>query len=153
MEIAIRAAEHEDLPRLATMNLALISDEKSRNPMDKEALQERMESWLESEWNLVLFEIEEECIGYALFRLSHDAYFPNTPLAYIRQFYIETPFRGRGFGRECFERLRDQCFPTPCRIELEVLHTNPNGAAFWQKLGFEVYSTTLTQTHNRPSPL
>lgn len=145
MEITIRAAEFQDLPRLATMNYALIQDEQSRNPMSREALQARMEGWLESEWSLVIFEEGTECVGYAVFRLSTDAYFPDTPLAYIRQFYIEIPFRRRGFGRECFERLRKQHFPSPCRIELEVLATNPNGAAFWQKLGFEVYATTFTR--------
>ncbi len=146
MEITIRAAEFEDLPRLAIMNHALIQDEQSRNPMNKEALQARMKSWLGSEWRLVVFQEGKECVGYTVFRISADFYFPDQPLVYVRQFYIETQYRGRGCGRECFERLRKQHFPSPCRIELEVLATNPSGAAFWQKLGFEIYSTTLTLT-------
>jgi len=34
-------------------------------------------------------------------------------------------------------------FPAGCRIEVDVLTSNPRGAKFWAQVGFQPYCTTL----------
>jgi GNAT superfamily N-acetyltransferase len=145
MQIVIRAAQAEDLPLLAEMNRRLIADEGSRNPMRLAELESRMRDWLASEWRITLFETASAVIGYALYRLGQDAYFPERPVVNVRHFFIERDRRGRGLGREAFEALARERFPAGCRIELDALTTNAGGLRFWQKLGFEAYAVVLVR--------
>jgi hypothetical protein len=92
MSLPFWVATDNDLPLLAQMNKRLIEDGGSHNPMSVEQLQLRMSSRLHSErieWAIQLFLEDEAVIGYAVFRLQPDDYYPEKQIVYLKQFYIE----------------------------------------------------------------
>jgi len=138
-----REAAEADAPLLARMNKRLIEDEGSPNPMSLEHLQSRMEGWFQDGWRVLLFDGEAGCVGYALFQQRADNYFPEKAVVYVRHFFIEREYRGSGLGSRVFSLLKEQLFPRPCTIVLDVLATNPRGLHFWQEQGLQPYCTTL----------
>ena len=143
MDLTLRPATAADVQLLAEMNRQLCDDERSRNPMTIAALAARMEKWLSEGWQAVLFQEPSQIVGYALFQIGADYYDPAIPEVYIRQFLIQREQRNRGLGRQAFDLLARQCFPTGAQVHLDVLATNPAGQRFWESLGFIPYSTAL----------
>jgi ribosomal protein S18 acetylase RimI-like enzyme len=143
VDLTLRPATAADVQLLADMNRQLCDDERSRNPMTIAELAVRMEKWLSEDWQAVLFQEPSQVVGYALFQIGADYYDPVVPEVYIRQFFIRREHRSRGLGRQAFDLLARQCFPTGARVHLDVLATNPNGQRFWESLGFQSYSTAL----------
>jgi GNAT superfamily N-acetyltransferase len=144
--IEIREAGERDAPLLAGLNQRLIHDERSRNPMTLPELEQRMRGLLAGGWAALVFERESAPAGYALFRVRADGYDPARPEVYLRQFFVLPEHRRQGVGRAAFERMAAARFPPGARIVLDVLETNPAGRAFWERLGFAPYATTLTRT-------
>jgi ribosomal protein S18 acetylase RimI-like enzyme len=142
-DFKVRKAAEEDVPLLAEMNARLIEDEGSLNPMSVPQLEARMAEWLESDWRVVIFEFDDEVIGYGIFRIQPDEHEPGTHVAHLRQFFIERDSRDKGFGRAYLVALIDNWFPRPCRVELDVLATNPGAKTFWRRCGFDDYSTRM----------
>ncbi len=68
MNTRYRFASPEDADVIASMNLQLIRDEGHRNPMDIPALRDRMSSWLQGDYEAVLFDEDGGSVGYALFK-------------------------------------------------------------------------------------
>ena len=126
---------------LTQMNRWLIIDEKSANPMNPAQLRERMRGWLGVTYHAVLFEQTDSVIGYALYRFENET-FKERRVVYLRQFFIEHPYRRKGLGRQAFAELRRAHFGEAL-VRLEVLTTNPDGLAFWKSLGFEPYAVTM----------
>jgi len=132
-----RHATPADVPLLAEMNARLIRDEGSRNPMTVPELAERMRGWLRSgEYHAILFSRGSEFVAYALYRKEGRG-------IHLRQLFVERTHRRRGIGRAAVEILRSSVWPRGSRISVEVLATNPEGAAFWREVGFREYATTL----------
>jgi GNAT superfamily N-acetyltransferase len=125
------------------MNRRLIEDEGSRNPMSITGLQDRMGDWLRGEWKVELFSEEGAVVGYAVYQFRNDIYEPDKVVVYLRQLYIERDRRSRGLGGRAVKLLAQTCFPAGCRIEVDVLASNPRGAKFWAQVGFQPYCTTL----------
>ncbi len=142
MSLHIRPAVESDLPLLAQMNKRLIEDEVSRNPMSVEQLRERLRKWLEGDWAIEFFE-NEVIVGYVVYQIRRDEFFPDKTEVYIRQFYVERDQRGRGLGSAAFKLLRETRFPAGSRLTLDVLATNPKGFNFWRRVGFQPYYTVL----------
>jgi GNAT superfamily N-acetyltransferase len=142
--LTLRDANQSDLPLLAAMNRRLIEDEGSRNPMSLDELRERVASWLAGDWRVVLFEADGACMGYAVLRECSGESAPIQPVVHVRQFFVERDYRRRGIGRCAFELLASG-FAPGASVEIDVLATNPGGIAFWQRLGFETYCTTMTR--------
>jgi len=125
------------------MNKCLIFDEGSRNPMSIAELQNRMSEWLRGEWRVELFTEGDAIVGYAVYQFRRDAYEPDKVVVYLRQLYIERDKRSRGLGSRAVKLLAQTHFPLGCRIEVDVLASNPRGAKFWPQVGFQPYCTTL----------
>jgi len=125
------------------MNRRLIEDEGSRNPMSLAELQNRMGEWLRDEWQIELFVDEDAAVGYAVYQFRRDVYELNKVVVYLRQLYIERDRRSRGLGSRAVKLLAQTRFPAGCRIEVDVLASNPRGARFWSQVGFQPYCTTL----------
>lgn len=142
MPLHIRRAAESDLPLLAQMNKRLIEDQGSRNPMSVEQLQNRMSGWLKGDWAIEFFE-NEVSVGYVVYQIRRDEFFPEQTEVYVRQFFIERDQRGRGLGSAAFKLLRETRFPAGSRITLEVLATNPKGFKFWSRVGFQPYYTMM----------
>jgi len=142
-EIRLRPATLDDVTILAEMNQQLVLDEGSRNPMALEQLKERMYRWLTGDRDAVIVERRDETIGYMLFWRVADEYYPYKDSIYIRQFFIQPSFRRRGIGQIAFELIVSDVFDENVALSLDVLESNPEGKAFWSKMGFEVYHTTM----------
>ncbi|MGJ3241059.1 MAG: GNAT family N-acetyltransferase, partial [Anaerolineae bacterium] len=72
-----------------------------------------------------------------------DEYYPYKDSIYIRQFFIQPRYRRRGIGQVAFERIVEAYFEDDEALSLDVLESNPEAKAFWSKLGFKVYHTTM----------
>ena len=137
-----RSAVEADLPLLAQMNQRLIEDEVSRNPMSVEQLQDRMSGWLKGDWTIELLE-SDVIVGYVVYQIRRDEFFPDKTEVHLRQFYIERDQRGRGLGSAAFKMLRKTRFPASSRLTLDVLASNPRGNNFWARVGFQPYYTAM----------
>ena len=67
-DLEYKFATKEDVALLAEMNQQLIHDEAHRNPMTLPQFQNRMSTWLQSEYTAVLFTQASESLGYALYK-------------------------------------------------------------------------------------
>ncbi len=126
--ISVRKCSSYDLTLLAEYNKRLIEDEKSDNPMDPAQLRGRMKRFLETDYAAYLFESDGIAIGYALVKTT------SSPL-YLRQFYIDRPYRRQHFGLQAFRLLLETL--NTDSIDVEVLVWNTPALAFWKKMGFE----------------
>ena len=147
MELTLRQAERADLPLLARMNQHLIEDEGSANPMTVGELERRMRNWLEGDYDVALFMLDD-VVGYAVYQARGETH-KGSELVYLRQFFVERRYRGRGLGRRAFQRLRGARF-AGAQVTLEVLAANPAGLAFWESLGFEGYAVTMALEPSQP---
>lgn len=117
----------EDTPRLAVMNKMLIEDEQSDNPMNVEELQNRMAGFLSGDYTAFFFTEQEEIIGYALIRHTSDP-------VYLRQFFIDRPYRGQHKGQQAFRELMAHLGLDT--VDIDVLPWNERGMSFWKSCGF-----------------
>lgn len=141
--IGLRPATVDDLPLLAEMNRQLIEDEGSRNPMGLPALAERMRGWLAGEYAAVVFSLGDAAVGYAVYQVRSDEYFPQERYVYLRQLFVRREVRRQGIGRAAFRLLCERCFPAGMAVALDVLQCNPGGRAFWESLGFRPHCTSM----------
>lgn len=123
----LKKCSAQDAEKLAELNKHLIKDEKSDNKMSLCELQDRMKSFLETDYTAYLFMEDNRIIGYALVNTRAE------PL-YLRQFFIARNFRRNHKGRRAFELLLDELKTD--KIDLEVLSWNEAGLKFWQSCGF-----------------
>ena len=130
----LRQATQHDALLLAQLNRQLIIAEGSDNPMDEAQLATRMLGFLAESYQAWLFGVADAVVGYALVDMGRDP-------VYLRHFMIAESYRRRGYGRQAFGLLYQQLGAIP--LALDVLHTNPNGLAFWQALGFMPRSINL----------
>lgn len=121
---------------LAQMNHQLIRDEGHRSRMSVGELEQRMRSWLEGEYQAVLFEDGQGAAGYALYRREAE-------WVYVRQFFVRPERRRQGIGRAAWAWLRENPWRDAPRIRLDVLIGNASGLRFWRSLGFEDYCITM----------
>ncbi|MDF3059298.1 MAG: GCN5-related N-acetyltransferase [Rariglobus sp.] len=135
MKITWREASDADLGLLAGWNHQLIRDEGHRNPMTVEQLAGRMKKWLGGEYRAVIFS-DDHPVGYALFKSEDE-------LIYLRQFFVRPDRRRSGIGREAFEVLRREIWPSGIRLSVDVLCRNNGGVAFWRSVGYQDYCLTL----------
>jgi len=131
-----RFATDCDLPLLAELNHQLINDEGADNPMTHAQLQDRMGGWLASQYQVVLFEVASQNVGYALFRTDEDG-------VYLRQFFICRTKRRRGYGRRAVELLLREVVPKGRSVTVEVLDHNESALAFWRTVGFVDHARML----------
>ena len=117
----------EDTPRLAAMNKKLIEDEQSDNAMNIEELQNRMAGFLSGDYSAYFFSEQDEIIGYALIRHTSDP-------VYLRQFYIDRPYRRQHKGKQAFRELMAHLGLDT--VDIDVLPWNERGLSFWKSCGF-----------------
>lgn len=140
MTILIRRAELNDTGTLAEMNDRLVADQGSQNPFTIHELEARFRDWLQTgSWQVDLILEGQRIVGYAVYQSRADYYYPDQPVVYIRQFYIERTERGRGVGRAAFHALVETRFPKGQALALDVVATNQAGYAFWSTVGFAPY--------------
>ena len=129
----VRKCDRGDLTTLAQFNKYLIEDEQSDNQMTETELYHRMEVFLETEYDAYFFEVDGKVVGYALVKNSCN------PL-YLRQFYIDRPYRRMHYGEQAFHELLS--YLNVDTIDIEVLTWNERGN-FWKKLNFKERSVYM----------
>ena len=134
-EVKIRLATSGDLSVLAKMNHQLIKDEGHSSSMNEPELLERMESWLQGEYNAAIIEDASTIIGYALWRNEKQ-------YLYIRQFFVGPGHRRKGVATKAIQLLK-QAYWQGRVLRLEVLVNNRRGRSFWQSVGFKEYCVTM----------
>ena len=144
LDIKIRTVTRKDIALVAAMNQRLVEDEGSRNPFTDSRYRERIREWLFSgDWELVLFtDSADTSLGYATYRIAKDEYCQKREVVHLRQFFIDRPFRGRGYGRSSYALLAHERFEHR-EVTLDVLTTNPGGRRFWAKLGFSEHYVSM----------
>jgi ribosomal protein S18 acetylase RimI-like enzyme len=144
MNLQLRNADESDLPELARMNKQLIEDEGHSNPMSVGELEERMRSWLLSDWHIdLLCRGENVTIGYAVYQYRNNPYDPDQVGVYLRQYFISRDHRRQGYGQAGIQLLQESRFKSCHTVLLDVLSNNHRGMSFWQKVGFSPYCTTM----------
>jgi len=111
--------------------------------MTLDELEKRMTEWLKGDYSATIFHLEDQTIGYALYK-------PESEWTYLRQFFILQQFRGQGCGRAAMDWLISNVFHDASRIRLDVLVGNAVGIAFWQSVGFRDYCITMEMECAKP---
>ena len=142
--VVLRSAVAGDLATVAAMNQRLVEDQGSRNPFSSVEYQQRLKDWLAGdEWEIALFiDPNGDILGYAVYKVQGDYYYPDQEVVYLRQFFIDRPHRGQGAGSAAYQLLANERF-LGREVCLDVLATNPRGKRFWHKLGFEEYFVSM----------
>lgn len=143
MAVSLRAANELDVEVIAGMNLQLIQDEGSTNPMNMGQLRARILEWLSSGWDIDLLIVEERIVGYAVYRLQCNPFDDTEKEVYIRQYFINRDERQKGYGIEGVQLLMETRFSAVKSLIIDVLETNPQGKRFWEKAGFKPYCTNM----------
>lgn len=131
-----RRATAKDCALLAELNHQLIRDEGHSNKMTVPELEERMKSWLASEYAVIIFKEGKETVAYALYREEPKE-------IYLRQLFVVRNRRRQGIGRQAMEILRSKIWPKNKRLTVEVLVKNEAAVAFWRAVGYKDYSLKL----------
>jgi len=131
-----RMAIPRDLDLLAQWNHQLIRDEGHRNPMTVPELRERMQGWLQGEYQAVMFEENGEPVAYALYREIPGE-------IHLRQFFVAREQRRHGIGKRAMSVLFDSVWPKDKRLWVEVLCKNETAVRFWRAMGYSDYALTL----------
>lgn len=143
-----RSINSDESSLVAGWNRQLQIDEGAA-PMNLEAIEVRLRRWLSAAYEAMIFELDSEPIGYALYRPTDpDQAEPGG--IYLRQFFIAPMHRRQGHGTNAIrlflaETVRGR------RLTLEALSSNPNGQEFWRSLGMRVYSVTFEWVHGSRS--
>jgi predicted acetyltransferase len=134
--MTFRRATLNDCLLLAELNHQLIRDEGHRNKMSVPELEQRMKSWLQSEYAAIIFEDHGDGVAYALYREDPEE-------LYLRQLFVVRNRRRQGIGRAAMKILRTQIWPKNKRLTVSVLVQNTAAVAFWRAMGYADYSLTL----------
>lgn len=134
--VEFRLATAADVSQLAVLNHALIRDEGHRNRMTVDQLAQRMAEFLATGYHAVVFERGDAPIGYALYKFEPE-------WVYLRQFYVQPPFRRRGIGSAALTWLRTNAWEEHRTVRIDVLVGNAAGIAFWRAAGFADYCLTM----------
>ncbi len=135
-ELKFRFSTRSDVPWLARMNQELILDEGHRNKMTLPELEQRMSDFLQKEYDAVIASLDQNDIGYALYR-------QDPGWLYLRQIFVIKSMRRKGFGRKFIEWLKNNPWKDCKRIRTDVLVGNIVGIDFWKAVGFKEYCITL----------
>ena len=90
---------------------------------------------------------EGDLVGYALIGKVQKTFFqgdeeaeemfeimePLKDYYYIPYFEIFCPYQNKGFGKQCFESMRDSFFEAPF-----IVYTTEDSIGFWEKMNFKI---------------
>lgn len=136
MTISYRPTTLADAVEMAPLNARLILDEGHRNAMTVPELQQRMEDWLKSGYQAVIFESGSETVGYALFR--HEPEY-----LYIRHLFVIPEQRRKGIARNALDWMKRNVCQDTARARIEVLVGNKTAIDFWHAVGFTDYCIAM----------
>lgn len=125
----LREATINDLHVLTQMNIQLRADEKMDNQMTDDEVEQRMKGFLEGEnYKAYILKSPDTLYGYALIDITKKP-------VYLRQLFVEKPFRNKGLGREIIQKIMKTLAVK--EIDVEVMVWNEQALHFYEKFGFK----------------
>lgn len=148
-DLVLRKMEIDDIPTIASWNIQLHIDEGSI-PLTLDKAQSRYRDWLKTnKYSGLVFSIANIMCGYILFENRPAGNDVRSPASiYVRQFFIDEPYRRFGIGSKAFREFQKTCIPNGLKINLEANISNPNAQKFWESLGFQVCEIAYELTNN-----
>jgi ribosomal protein S18 acetylase RimI-like enzyme len=144
-EPRVRAPTPRELDRVAELWLALLRHHAAAGPRFEpgpeasEHIRAELQAWSRSADVRIVVAVDEQLAGFCIARiLRRSELFRETSRGEIDSIFVPVASRGRGIAR----RLVDDALAWlrqsgVRRVELSVDATNPEGRAFWQRIGFE----------------
>lgn len=147
MPLTFRFATGSDLPLVAQMNEELLQAQGSTHEMSVRELVDRLAKWLAEGHRIVLWELESQPIGYALFSYGERL---GERLVYLRHFLVKKEHRRKGYGRRAMQHLQREIWPRGIPVYVDTSYTNRDALEFWESLQFEIFSLTLVRRALNP---
>ena len=93
---------------------------------------------------VLVAEHEQRVVGYTFGQLMRRPTLASGDCGYVADVCVQEGWRGRGIGRQLYERLRAWFLAHGLTaIEVQVVRANPASQAFWRKMGYTEFLRTL----------
>lgn len=136
MSVTYRLANTDDVIFLAPLNAQLIREEGRRDAMTEPELEKRMEEWLESDHQAVVFESGLDIVGYALYRFETESVF-------LKHLFVSSEYQQEDIAQNALDWMKSTVWKDKERIRIEVLAANKKAIEFWKTVGFEDYCLSM----------
>ena len=141
-KMTFRFANSSDLPVVAQMNRELLQGERLASDLSECEVLDRLAKWMAEGHRIILFDLECQPVGYALFSFGERL---GEQLVYLRHFFIRKEHRRKGYGRKAMEHLESEIWPRGVSVYVDTRAENRGALDFWKSLHFEVFSVTLAR--------
>ncbi len=93
---------------------------------------------------VLVAEREKIIVGYTFGQIMRRPTLASGDCGYVADVCVRDGWRGRGIGRQLYERLRAWFLANGITaIEVQVVRANPASQAFWRKMGYSEFLRTL----------
>jgi len=93
---------------------------------------------------VLVAEREKIIVGYTFGQIMRRPTLASGDCGYVADVCVREGWRGRGIGRQLYERLRAWFLANGITaIEVQVVRANPASQAFWRKMGYSEFLRTL----------
>ena len=131
----IKEITQTDIPTLLELIKDLAKYEQLLNQVS--ANEDLLTQWIinEKKANALLLEYNHTIVGFVLY-FNNFSTFLGKPGIYLEDLYIKEDYRNKGFGKQVFKYLANECIQKGYgRLEWSVLDWNEPSIQFYQKLG------------------
>lgn len=140
----IKEITQADIPILLELIKELAHYEKLLDQV--RADEKQLAQWIihEKKANALLLEYNHTNVGFVLY-FNNFSTFLGKPGIYLEDLYIKEDYRNKGFGKQVFKYLANECIQKGYgRLEWSVLNWNEPSIQFYQKLGAQPMSEWTT---------
>ena len=131
----IKEITQTDIPTLLELIKELAKYEQLLDQVS--ANKDLLTQWIinEKKANALLLEYNHTIVGFVLY-FNNFSTFLGKPGIYLEDLYIKEDYRNKGFGKQVFKYLANECTQKGYgRLEWSVLDWNEPSIQFYQKLG------------------
>lgn len=131
----IKEITQTDIPILLELIKELAHYEKLLDQVSAD--EEQLTQWIihEKKANALLLEYNQTVVGFVLYFYNFST-FLGKPGIYLEDLYIKEDYRNKGFGKQVFKYLANECIQKGYgRLEWSVLNWNEPSIQFYLKLG------------------
>ena len=140
----IKEITQTDIPILLELIRELAHYEKLLDQVSAD--EKQLAQWIihEKKANALLLEYNHTNVGFVLY-FNNFSTFLGKPGIYLEDLYIKENYRNKGFGKQVFKYLANECIQKGYgRLEWSVLNWNEPSIQFYQKLGAQPMSEWTT---------
>ncbi len=140
----IKEITQTDIPILLELIKELAHYEKLLDQVSAD--EKQLAQWIihEKKANALLLEYNHTNVGFVLY-FNNFSTFLGKPGIYLEDLYIKEDYRNKGFGKQVFKYLANECIQKGYgRLEWSVLNWNEPSIQFYQNLGAQPMSEWTT---------